>query len=121
MSGDGRRPTTSGPPIEGIDGNWKCSCGNINYGVRTKCNRCTNPRPDVARGMMAGAMGVGGGLMGGLAVGGGMGGAGLVGGGLGGMNPALASKAIEFVLPLRVGTRPLGRGHLLSQPDAIQF
>ena len=35
-----------GCPIEGVDGNWRCTeCGNINFGKREKCNRCSAPRP----------------------------------------------------------------------------
>jgi len=40
------QPKRKGPPVEGEDGNWKCSqCGNINYGHRDKCNRCDANKP----------------------------------------------------------------------------
>ncbi|KAL1528911.1 hypothetical protein AB1Y20_010233 [Prymnesium parvum] len=36
----------SGPPQEGVDGNWKCtSCGNINFVQRHGCNRCGTAKP----------------------------------------------------------------------------
>merc|ERR1719445_114275 len=41
--GGGRR---SGPPIAGVDGNWKCDCGNVNFGSRIKCNRCDKPKAE---------------------------------------------------------------------------
>lgn len=29
------------PPVEGVDGNWKCfMCANINFATRVKCHRC---------------------------------------------------------------------------------
>jgi len=41
VSGQGR-----GPPVVGLDGNWACpTCQNVNYGVRTACNRCQMPKP----------------------------------------------------------------------------
>jgi len=37
----GKRARTGGPPIAGVDGNWKCnSCNNVNFAQREKCNRC---------------------------------------------------------------------------------
>jgi len=45
MSPAGR--THAGAPIAGVDGNWEClACGNINFGHRETCNRCSAPRPD---------------------------------------------------------------------------
>ena len=45
MVGMAPPPPRKGPPIEGVDGNWRCtSCSNINFGVRDKCNRCGNAR-----------------------------------------------------------------------------
>lgn len=39
----GRSP--GGPPIAGVDGNWKCNmCGNVNFAIREACNRCQAPR-----------------------------------------------------------------------------
>lgn len=38
-----------GAPVAGVDGNWQCpSCQNINYGIRTACNRCGLPKPQPA-------------------------------------------------------------------------
>jgi len=35
-----------GPPVEGVNGNWKCTaCGNINFGTRELCHRCSLPKP----------------------------------------------------------------------------
>merc|ERR1740130_1332060 len=34
-----------GAPVSGLDGNWSCSsCRNINFAVRTACNRCQTPK-----------------------------------------------------------------------------
>jgi len=34
------------PPIPGVNGNWSClNCQNVNFAVRTVCNRCTAPKP----------------------------------------------------------------------------
>eukprot|EP00913_Durusdinium_trenchii_P014449 g13553.t2 len=39
----------SGRPVVGVDGNWLCSaCQNVNYAVRTNCNRCHAPKPSPA-------------------------------------------------------------------------
>lgn len=36
-----------GPPQVGVDGNWACpGCNNVNFGVRTECNRCQSPKPE---------------------------------------------------------------------------
>lgn len=33
-------------PIAGVAGAWECpSCNNVNYAIRTHCNRCAKPRP----------------------------------------------------------------------------
>eukprot|EP00343_Euplotes_focardii_P011418 CAMPEP_0205830888 /NCGR_PEP_ID=MMETSP0206-20130828/42425_1 /ASSEMBLY_ACC=CAM_ASM_000279 /TAXON_ID=36767 /ORGANISM="Euplotes focardii, Strain TN1" /LENGTH=224 /DNA_ID=CAMNT_0053134965 /DNA_START=20 /DNA_END=690 /DNA_ORIENTATION=- len=40
-SGGAAAPQRSGPPQEGVDGNWRClKCDNINYARREVCNRC---------------------------------------------------------------------------------
>lgn len=36
-----------GRPVAGVDGNWECAmCNNINYAIRTVCNRCSTPREE---------------------------------------------------------------------------
>mmetsp|Transcript_14405 Transcript_14405/g.39569 ORF Transcript_14405/g.39569 Transcript_14405/m.39569 type:complete len:554 (-) Transcript_14405:91-1752(-) len=38
--------TQGGAPIAGLDGNWACPmCSNINFPMRTSCNRCQTPKP----------------------------------------------------------------------------
>eukprot|EP00927_Polykrikos_kofoidii_P026585 TRINITY_DN2363_c3_g1_i1.p1 TRINITY_DN2363_c3_g1~~TRINITY_DN2363_c3_g1_i1.p1 ORF type:complete len:867 (-),score=101.28 TRINITY_DN2363_c3_g1_i1:100-2700(-) len=46
-SGEHRASATRrGPPVEGVDGNWRCeTCANINFAVRDRCNMCKIPRP----------------------------------------------------------------------------
>jgi len=40
----------SGTPVEGSDGNWKCSsCGNVNWERRDACNRCGLPKSESMR------------------------------------------------------------------------
>jgi len=35
-----------GPPQPGVDGNWSCPlCQNVNFGIRTACNKCQAPKP----------------------------------------------------------------------------
>lgn len=35
-----------GGPVHGVDGAWACpSCQNVNFAVRTACNRCQAPKP----------------------------------------------------------------------------
>merc|ERR1711934_1206542 len=49
MMGGGQAPAPQrkGPPVAGVDGNWKCEeCGNVNYAHRTECNRCKAPKPE---------------------------------------------------------------------------
>lgn len=39
-------PRSEGPPVDGVDGNWKCNqCRNVNYQIRDVCNRCQAPKP----------------------------------------------------------------------------
>lgn len=50
----GGRGGGGGPPVEGVDGNWRClSCSNINFGTRAVCNRCQSPRPSDVQLMQA--------------------------------------------------------------------
>jgi len=43
--GMGERPAKR-LPTKDADGNWTCkACGNINWAVRTTCNRCPEPKP----------------------------------------------------------------------------
>lgn len=38
-----------GAPVAGVEGNWACpSCSNVNFAVRTACNRCQTPRAHAA-------------------------------------------------------------------------
>lgn len=43
-----QRGAKRGPPVAGVDGNWACpSCQNVNFAVRTACNRCGAPKPEL--------------------------------------------------------------------------
>lgn len=46
--GDGMsRKQRLGPPVAGVDGNWKCEdpeCSNVNFAHRSNCNRCNKAR-----------------------------------------------------------------------------
>lgn len=49
-----------GPPVAGVDGNWRCpACGNVNFAARQSCNRCQAPRPPPPRPEFAPAAGKG--------------------------------------------------------------
>jgi len=45
--GQSSAPQRKGPPVAGVDGNWKCDeCGNVNFAHRTECNRCKAAKPE---------------------------------------------------------------------------
>ena len=44
--GGGGSGGRGGRPIAGVDGNWACpACGNVNFAMRSVCNRCKEPKP----------------------------------------------------------------------------